>query len=253
MKNVILLLSTSILYLNGFSQEIFHVLHVRGNIKIDTAKAYLKIGDEFKGNPNFRFSSEDDISILLSNFRGRLVLSPLRQERIPNGEFFYFLKENLLPIKDYTGTRGEIANYTYLFFENSKLLNSKKIKISKRLNSKASHYFLKLTSNKGDVMERRLPIDAKGFLEIDNSVIDISNRSAKTIEGCQIYYYDGIDNKSRNIKMMVFIPKQISEIKEEIKVYRNYLVKKGISEEETSNLISDYLVTIYGIDVLDLL
>lgn len=252
-RNLLTLFLSLYISLYGFSQERFHVLHVRGNINIDTAKTYIRVGDEFKGNPNFRFSSENDISILLSNLRGKLVLSPLREGKHSRGEFFYFLNENLLPLKDYTGTRGKFDQFTYLFFNGGELLVPKKIRISKKPSSKDSYYYLKLTSSEDEKLERRLSIDPKGYIDINNFIIGLPANTKQSVKSCEINYYDGINGESITIKTIQFIPKQITEIKKEIHFYREYLRKEGKNEKEILNLISGHLENIYGDEVFSIL
>lgn len=253
MKKLSIIFSLLFLAFNGFSQEKFQVLHVRGTVMIDSSKKAIKVGDEIENNLNIKFSSENDLITLTSSKTGRFNVSPKIVERKTSGELVFFLRENFLPAKDYTGTRGEFDQFTYLYFAGSKLMTPIKIRIAKKPNSVDSYYYLVLNTNKGENIIRRLQLDSNGNININNSVIGLFENSNQSVTSCEVKFYDSTKNKSFDNNTTKFIPKQIEEIKNEIALYKDYLIRENKTNNEISNLISEYLSNIYGDEVFSIL
>lgn len=230
----------------GVSQETFHVLHVEGIIIMDTSKVALKVGDEIIGNPNFQFSSETDKALLLSNLKGRVVLFQNTPKQQPTGEVAYYFKNNILPIKDYTGSRGNDENISFLFFDENKLVLPRKIKVFKIPDSEESYYEFQFEVG-AELVKKRLPLLSHGFLELNSDLFQGLSQLKNSIMNPTMYY---IDNESNTlIESLKFQIIYLSKVREEVRFYQDWLTKKGKSETEVNEILGDFINHTYGSEI----
>lgn len=229
-----------------FSQEKFQVLQVFGEIRINSSNKLLKIRDTLSGNPTFNFSNETDKALLLSNFKGRVVLFKNKIEKEPDGKLIYYLKNNILPFKDYTGSRGYNNNISYLFFDKFKLIIPKKIKVFKVPESSSSFYQIRYNiANKN--YTKKLIVNPDGYFKLESRIFEQKVSSKQLPEQIKIYYYDNTTDSFKRLKNLNYLSINIQDIKEEIDIYKNWLLEN--KNKEIDAKLKKYLRSVYGNDL----
>lgn len=229
-----------------FSQENFQVLHIDGEIKMDSSRVSLKIGDEISGNPYFYFSSETAKALLLSDTRGRIVLFKNKTDVETTGELNYYFANNILPQKEYTGSRGEDENISYLFLDRNELIIPKKIKISKIPSSKNSFYELRFKIDDREIT-KILDVSPGGFLKLQKSTFKELPNNQDISTDFEMYYYQSKKKSYVHLTNFKYKGIQIAGIKEEIDIYKKWLIKNN--ENDLGQKMQGFLKSTYGSDL----
>nr|WP_321414747.1 hypothetical protein [uncultured Allomuricauda sp.] len=247
-KITISFLCLTLSWLNA--QETFHVLHVEGTILYDTITKPLEMGDEIVGNPKLKFSSENDRAVLLSNLRGRLILSSLQRADEKISEIEYYFKNNILPVKEYTATRGVTKGVIHLFFEDSSLYLPKKIKAFTIPKNDDSYYMLEYFIHEKRY-QTKLKIIDDGFIELNSNVFFPDNDSLDIDELSKVNlkYYTKEDNQLIDINSIIFKWHEIGHISKELLFLKDRLKKKNLNEKSINQELTNFLRYSYGTDL----
>lgn len=249
MNKIILIL----FFLLGFlcsSQETFLVLHLEGEITYDSIIKPIKVGDEFVGNPKFKFSSKSDRAALLSNLRGRIILFPNQNVDSKISEVSYYLKNNVLPVKEYTATRGQNDNFTILYFKENKLFLPKRIKAFTIPKNEESFYAIEYRV-KGKTFQTNLKISNDGFLELDSNSFPLAQHEVKSkdVEKIFLKFYDHKSNRFFEINSLLFKHFLIENITLELSFYKKELKKRGLNKAKIKLELLEYLQDVYTSDL----
>lgn len=232
------------------AQETFHVLHIEGTILYDTITKPLEMGDEIVGNPKFKFSSVQDRAVLLSNLRGRLILFSFQKTKEKKSEFEYYFKNNILPVKEYTATRGDTADIIHLFFKDSLLYLPKRIVAFKIPENHASYYILEYF-----ICERRYQTKLK---IIENSQIELNSSAFLSgsdyldfnqLNNVSLKYYTEKNDKVIDINSIRFRSYQLEDIRKELLFLKDRLKEQKLSERLVIMELADFLRQSYGSDL----
>jgi hypothetical protein len=79
----------------AFSQDVYFVTFVKGDVK--KANTKIKVGDKLLSPDKLVFSQKDGRLILLHPQKGRFIVEPGHTDPAPSGEYFVYLKNNLIP------------------------------------------------------------------------------------------------------------------------------------------------------------
>jgi hypothetical protein len=229
------------------NDELFYVLYVKGQITLLTNNHPLQTGDELTGNPLFKYSSESDYAVLVSSIRGRMVLRAKSQT--PNSKLQYYLNENLIPSKEFTGTRASSeTNLTYLIFDyNNNLFLPKEISVSFSPADDDSYYLLSFSYD-------NLPLDYRLETTTQKTVKIIPNCFKKdgnnldplSITNLKLQFYNAEKEKVMSINGINLQVLQMAVLRNESETYKKALTNQKISSSEVKQSIIDYFLEVYG-------
>ncbi|WP_155941611.1 hypothetical protein [Maribacter sp. Hel_I_7] len=227
------------------SQEKFRVMQVFGTITTDSLNQSIKPDDIISGNPTFHFSSKHDKALLLSNSKARVVLFQNMADSKPSGKLIYYFERNILPFKDYTGTRGFEQNTQFLFFDNWTLKKVKRMKISKAPSSSDSFYQISYSLSRKNYT-RKLSIGQEGYLEIKPETFNNIGKYKLLPQQIKLSYYDSNTDTFIELNNLYFQSISIKQIKQEIEIYTKWL--KELGEVDIENKVNRHLKSVYGND-----
>ena len=101
-----ILLSASV---TVFGQEVYKVMHVKGQVKLVSTGVPLKRGDEIAADKRITFSSKQDMIMALSNKKGRVVIKPTSGSS-SDSELTAMLKDIVTEASGKLSTRGIFSN-----------------------------------------------------------------------------------------------------------------------------------------------
>ncbi|WP_460218555.1 hypothetical protein [Psychroserpens sp. MEBiC05023] len=244
------LIFSFIFCIHSFSQEAFLVLQVEGSITYDSITKPIQVGDEFFGNPKFKFATDKAKAVILSNLKGRVVLFPNKPEQETTSALVYYLKNNILPVKEYTATRGDNSDAIQLIFKNNALYHTKTIKVYKRPKDQNSYYFLSYKRNAIEFISK-LDMSSNGFIEISKATFETppDSTSIHVPEHMKLHYYNAETTETIHLKNLKFDLIQLESIESELKLYQQWLVQQGVKRKKHEALLTDYIQDTYTSDL----
>ncbi len=262
---------TSIFSFNLSAQEeLYHVIMTQGTIFNASSNSLLARGATIKSTDKVIFKSNDARAIMLSQTRGRFVMSP--NPKAQGSELASVVKEVASPLKANTqlSTRGfnesePIVNFKDYFGDSTFFVIGKEL-IFKVNTSKypldQKNQLVMVYEYKGDRPDFKGKVVKKttGF---EGNVVNIHKDTHFTyrdspvnideLESIDIYYFRDMDAENRpaskeTLTSFKLVFKDEADLEEEIKTYLSfYQTEEGnMSNEKTFNLILSYVSDVYG-------
>ena len=246
MKALFLTILFSFFMLNIFSQSVFKVISVNGEIVTTKSKVTLKNGIDVKSDESFNIVKPQSRAALINSEKGRIVIT---EQNAGNA----FNKAAFAPAMSGISSRGvslmtstDLKNY---FSEKLLIIDRMELKISNVLfpmNSNA-FFFIRYMYN-GVEINKKLPckndtliIDKKDLYTIDGKPIPNPD-----IQQMSLYYYvtEGANSTATLISTFdpLFVDK--TQIKGEVQVIISTM--KGKTYEAIFGEVFDYVSSFYG-------
>lgn len=241
------------LYAQDAQSEYYHILHIKGSIKLKSTGQELKSRDKINAEEEIIFGSKDDAVAVISNKKGRMLLSPVKSLST-GGELVYFVKENLLPVKVYTTTRGtgEFNNMPEImeYFTNDPflVLAINTFKLSPEFGMGENSYFSIRYNYKDVEIDKKLELDQytlildrEALFTVDSKLIDPANTSDHAL-----YYYDPNMGFSIKICLVTLVIPNLVQIKEELLFLKEVIKQSELPQLNLQAEIRGYLRDTYG-------
>lgn len=217
-----------------FAQEIFYVLHIKGEVRVEDR--IIKIKDKLSADDPLQFSSESAFIVVFSNTSGRKVIKPVNPKEDKPTLISYFVSENLFPVQNQLSTRGgdELRS-----FEEIKKFFSVPILVVDTLTM--SFDFSSL-----GISESTYPVLTSGDLEVEGEFMDpnwtiLSTDLSMLTSSIQIQMKDSDFGSMMPLCEVNLILKTLDEMKNEVNFYQS-LTKSQLDKAA----IKDHIETVYG-------
>jgi len=242
------------LYAQDAQSEYYHILHIKGSIKLKSTGQELKSRDKINAEEEIIFGSKDDAVAVISNKKGRMLLSPVKSSSTSGGELVYFVKENLLPVKVYTTTRGtgEFNNMPEImeYFTNDPflVLAINTFKLSPEFGMGENSHFSIRYIYKGEEVDKKLKLnqlililDRDDLFTINSNLVDPANTSDYAL-----YYYDPNMGFSIKICSVTLVVPDLLQLKEELLFLKEVIKQSELPQLNLQAEIRGYLRDTYG-------
>ena len=241
-------------YSQDAQSEYYHILHIKGSIKLKSTGQELKSRDKIDAEEEIIFGSKNDAAVVISNKKGRMLLSPGKSSATSDGELVYFVKENLLPVKVYTTTRGagHFNNMPeiMIYFSNEPflVLDVNTFELSPEFGMGENSYF-SIRYNYRDVeIDKKLELDQytlildrQALFTVDSKPVDPANTSDQSL-----YYYDADMGYSIKICSVTLVVPDLLQLKEELLFLKEVIKKSELPQLNLQAEIRGYLRDTYG-------
>ena len=254
------MLLSILLFFNLLVGETYYVIQLKGKIvNVETSQA-LKAGDKLTPETKLKFTSLDAKAILISNSRGRFIISGKHVSKPNDSEVTEFVKNVLLSHdKDdyrYMSTRGttdhvdnaELESYFGVgkFFIVGKSLTLK-INNEKYPLSDSKYFIIKYKSALGMVDKKITGTD--GLITIDKEhLYNINGKPIipESIKKMDLYFYDATTKYEDYITSFnpVFVSE--SQLDTEMNVQIQLFKSLNLTKEETKTELQSYFSYAYG-------
>lgn len=234
-----------------FSQEeSFYVFRVDGKITYGDKAVRLKSGDILKGNPEFYFSTSSDKAKLWGEKKGYWYLYPNEKQKNRNERLGFLLLENIQTQKEYTATRGNDDALTYLFFDDTKLIAAKEVRVFFIPKDSESHYFFEF-KYKENTVRRKLVLDENKTLLVDDSVLKLKkeNIDLNELSYGNIGFFDAASKTNKMLKGVQYAFVDVNIVKNELQLIKKVLQKEGKSHTIIEQELTSFLKDTYGSDM----
>ncbi|TVZ13958.1 hypothetical protein [Maribacter sp. MAR_2009_72] len=247
-KRYFVIICTVLVSCYSFAQESFLVLQVDGDIRFSKSNEPVRVGDEFRGNPEFTFPKENDRVYLGSSLGGIItcfVKNKNTSKRKENG-WILFLKSNFLPAKEYAASRSIKSSPLYLFFNNDSLLFDRRIRVFKIPESNKSYYLLNVEYS-NTISQNRLVVGKKGIINLNKDLF-LKNNTEKNdiIKNIEISFFDQFKNSKTVVNELSIKAVQMKSLIDDVTRYRDFLIKHGQDQTDIKLYLMNYINFNYG-------
>tara|TARA_R110002096_G_C14659910_1_gene727577 strand:+ start:3380 stop:4147 length:768 start_codon:yes stop_codon:yes gene_type:complete len=248
MLRFIFIIYFPILLFSQEEKEFFDIVYVIGNVTYSNTGKTVKANDRVRNNPEIHFSNQKDYVIVWSSKRNELCLSPYEANRSSQKKklSLSFL-ENLKSIENLP-TRSHDDGISYLFFNKSKLLNSKKIRVFEIPKNESSYYYFNCY-NENNILTKKLNIIRENTILINSNTINLKNvksNSSRVIKG-EIRYKQSSNNND-TVELIYYL-KDIEDIKKELLSLKSFYLNNNYSKKLISKKLENYFINMYGKDI----
>ena len=181
----------------SFAQEIYYVLNVKGNVKLEKTKGPLKVNDQISDKDGVLFSSVTDAVAVISSKNGRMILRP--KPTAKSSELMCVVSDILNPGTGRLSARaGSITNIielkNYFGKDTLHILGAGRVWISPTaypMNS-ANLFFVRYTW-KGETINKRLSFEKDSLILSAGEIykVDGSSISPKEVKDAKLFYKQG--------------------------------------------------------------
>ncbi len=250
-------------------EELYHVIMTQGAIFNASSNALLTRGATIKSTDKVVFKSNTARAIMLSQTRGRFVMSP--KPKAQGSELAAVVNEVASPLKANTqlSTRGfdesePIVNFKDYFGDSTFFVIGEEL-VFKVNTSKypldPKNQLVMVYEYKGDRPDFKGKVIKKttGF---KGNVVSIRKDAHFTyrdspvnvdeVESIDIYHFRNMDANNRpaskeTLTSFRLIFKEEADLEEELRTYLSfYQTEEGLSNEKVFNLVSSYINDVYG-------
>ena len=196
MQRLLLIILPVFLLLNGLSAQEYHILHVKGEIKVDGVP--IKPGDKINADKEIQFTTPDAVAAALSPDKGRYIIRVDKSEGM-NSDLIYILSATVAPVRGGMSTRAgdDDSNKLRSYFGSSPFVwvgETIQLEIpAKSYPMDDENYFLLRFQYKGNVIDKKL--DSEGnILVINKSSVFSQDGEAmdlNEVRDYEFYYHDG--------------------------------------------------------------
>lgn len=251
-------------------EELYHVIMTQGAIFNTSSNSLLTRGATIKSTDKVVFKSNDARAIMLSQTRGRFVMTP--KPKAQGSELAAVVKEVASPLKANTqlSTRGfddsePIVNFKDYFGDSTFFVIGEEL-VFKVNTSKypldQKNQLVMVYEYKGDRPDFKGKVVKKttGF---EGNVVSIHKNTHFTyrdspinideVESIDIYHFRNMDANNRpetkeTLTSFRLVFKDEADLEEELKTYLSFYQtdEEELSNEKTFNLVSSYINDVYG-------
>ncbi len=249
-KNKILLISFIILTF-GVKAEDFYVLHIKGQIVVNSQDIVLKLGDKLTNDDQVMFIGKGSVAVVLSSSRGRLRLENKRQSSV--SEFTYIVNSFSSPSQGTLSTRGAGDIYSvkdlkeHVKGASYNVIDSCMISLPRKLSINDGSYYYYGYEYQGVKVKKVFPI-VNNKLLVDSSIYNVLGKQINTekVMNGMLYYYSYPSKQAVPIEQ--FSPNFISKLLliDEIKTF--LIIQKSlnkISDKPFEDVLA-FLQEVYG-------
>ncbi len=235
-----------------YSQEVYHILHVKGKVILKNSGENVKTGDKIKANAEIVFGSKSDLVIALGNKKGRFVIKP-DPEASAESELSTFLKDVVSAASGKLSTRGATLNLLDLsnHFQGEYLVLGGRAKIV--MNPKAfdmadgSFFFLRYAYD-GETINKKLSHNGDTLLFDRDEIFQIDGKPIpkEKVGEMEFFYFEKEWEFPRKISQMIMHFPDDEEVKPGVGILVEELKSSGTEQDQIIDEVEAYLSDIYG-------
>ena len=231
----------------SFAQDLYYVLNVKGNVKLEKTKGPLKVNDQISDKDGVLFSSVTDAVAVISSKNGRMILRP--KPTAKSSELMCVVSDILNPGTGRLSARaGGIINIielkNYFGKDTLHILGGGKVWISPTAYPMSStNLFFVRYAWKGETINKRLSFEMDSLILSASEIykVDGASISPKEIKDARLFYKQG-SSVSEIGPFTVSFPDEVA-LKQIILTFKDHSSLKGSKFlDELAPLLRD----IYG-------
>lgn len=246
------------------SAEMYHIIHIKGQIYNKTTNTALKVGMKISSNDQIVFKSSDAKAVVLGTKRGRFILSASKA-KASGGEFIAFVNSVVSPLKTNArlSTRGaeteevmDLEKHFGIETEEEGVPNfaiigdSYEFAVATKIYplDRAQKQGLAAVIRRNDGVQRGIGFGYKGnVITIDRDLFEKKGINVEDVEKISIFKYtpSGIEKDNpQAIFRPVFIKKE--NLKAELEAYKDLLALGDVKTEDLYTHLYRYVRDVYG-------
>ena len=246
-RRIVVLILFSLATQSGWAQNIYHVLNVKGIVRLEKTKAAIKVNDQISDRDALLFGSATDAVAVISSKNGRMILRPKPTAR--SSELICLVSDILNPGTARLSTRaGSINNIIELknYFGQDTLfvLGAFKVWISSSaFPMNATDFFFVRYRWKGEAINKKLSFEKDSLILTAGDIysVDAAPIAPKDAIDAQLFYKQG-STVSEIGSFTVLFPKETGLIELVTSFKRHSSFKGKQFVDELTPLLRD----IYG-------
>ena len=251
MKNILFVI-LCIFSTSAFGQELFHIIHVKGEVTVKKSGKRIVRGDKISSNEEIVFASKQDMMAALSSKKGRIIIKP-DMEAPEDSELSSFLKDFVTAASGKLSTRGVQVNLLDLqnHFEGDYLVlgGRSAIALSPKafpLNDK-SFFYLRY-EYMGEVINKKLSSSSDSLVFIESEIYKVDDKpiDKSKVADMTLFYYESEWEHSQKINTIYPIFPPDSEVVPGVQILIDTLKKSNYTDDTIKDEIEAYLTDIYG-------
>ncbi len=205
MKNFLLTACFLSMVVVTFAQESFHVVHVKGTVKIKSSGELVTSGSKISADTQLLFGDASSMAAVISTKKGRFILAP-SSSKSGSSELSFYVKDIISEASGKLSTRGInntlldlrhylTGNQVYLDGEGRIELNSVNIPMDLDRFFFIRYSYDNQTINKKLSFEKNeLIISANEIYQIDGTAIN-----EKMVQDMTLFYYNQAEKQSTEV------------------------------------------------------
>ena len=182
---------------SAYAQNIYYVLNVKGNVRLEKTKTPLRVNDQISGQDALIFGSPNDVVAVISTKTGRMILRPKPSAK--SSELVSVVSDILNPGTARLSTRGggvtnivELENY--FGADTLYVLGTNKVWISPSAfpMNEANFFFVRYTY-KGETINKKLNFEKDSLILSASELYKIDNApiNARDVSDATLFYKQG--------------------------------------------------------------
>jgi len=236
--------------LQASAQEKYHILHVKGDLRLKNSGEVLQPKDIIKADDQLIFGSKDAMAAAISSKRGRYMLRanlPANQD----GELIALVKDVLLESSGKLSSRNALNTYfelnNYLKGDHVFLGDSAFILINtENMPMSDTEFFFLRYNYKGESINKRLSFSGNKLFFIPDEIYQVDEQPIDPSEvgECQLVHYNVFDHTVQESGSFNLIFPDNQQLDEELKLMVSFLEDQ--SQEFIKKEVYAYIGEVYG-------
>lgn len=256
MKKLIHILSILCILSYYSNAQDYHIIHIKGVIKLAKTKQAIKVGDKLNANDRLIFQNSDAMAAVISSEKGRFILKAQPDSENNSSEIMAYVNAVIFPAQGKLNSRGMGLNniidlQNHFLAERYLVLGTTKLKISKKAFPMSERQFFYVRSiYEGENINKKLNfnddtlfLDKKTICATDTEMIDPKKTRYKDM---LLFYYNAVTQESTLVCAFKPVFPDETKVKEEVSVLIETLKQTDASESYITDDVYAFLHEFYG-------